>query len=54
MTDVELEKLFRSWWSESYPTPPGNHALITHLGWARFLLQQRLDPESDREQERRG
>ena len=40
MTDVELEKLFRSWWSESYPTPPGNHALITHLGWARFLLQQ--------------
>ena len=37
-TDSELEVLFRTWWSTSYPTPPGNHALMTHLGWARFLM----------------
>lgn len=39
-TDCELEVLFRTWWQQSYPTPPGSHALMTHLGWARFLLQQ--------------
>lgn len=36
MTDSELEKLFRDWWP--YPAPPGNHALMTHLGWARHVL----------------
>lgn len=40
MTDNELEVLFRTWWSTSYPTPPGTHALLTHIGWARFLLEQ--------------
>jgi hypothetical protein len=39
-TDAELEVLFRSWWSLSYSTPPGTHALLTHLGWARFVLEQ--------------
>lgn len=39
-TDAQLEVLFRTWWGTSYPTPPGNHALMTHLGWARFLLEQ--------------
>lgn len=39
-TDPELEVLFRTWWGTSYPTPPGNHALMTHIGWARFVLQQ--------------
>ena len=39
-TDTELEVIFRSWWSASYPgAPPGPHALATHLGWARFLLE---------------
>lgn len=48
MTDSELEVLFRTWWQQSYPTPPGPHALITHIGWARFLLeqtQQRREPK---------
>lgn len=39
-TDCELEVLFRTWWQQSYPTPPGTHALMTHMGWARFLLKQ--------------
>jgi hypothetical protein len=40
MTDSQLEVLFRTWWQQSYPTPPGPHALMTHIGWARFLLQE--------------
>ena len=41
MTDIELEALFRQWWAEAgYTAPPGPHALMTHLGWARWLLQQ--------------
>jgi hypothetical protein len=52
MTDNELEVLFRSWWSASYPgAPPGQHALATHLGWARFLLQ-RVQEQQQREVER--
>lgn len=40
-SDADLEILFRSWWSASYSAaPPGPYALITHLGWARFLLGQ--------------
>jgi hypothetical protein len=50
-TDSELEVLFRAWWSTSYPTPPGNHALMTHIGWARFLLEQ-LNQKQQREQQR--
>lgn len=40
-TDAELEIMFRTFWSASYPgAPPGPHALMTHIGWARFLLEQ--------------
>lgn len=38
--DNELEQVFREWWKESYQTPPGNHVLITHLGWSRELLNK--------------
>lgn len=45
MSDSELETLFRSWWSASYSAaPPGPHALITHIGWGRWLLEQRREP----------
>jgi hypothetical protein len=40
MTDNELEVLFRTWWQQSYSMPPREHALITHIGWARFLIEQ--------------
>lgn len=41
MTDPQLETLFRAWWAESFPnSPPGTHALATHLGFARHLLNQ--------------
>ena len=38
-TDSQLEVLFRTWWQQSYPTPPGPHALMTHIAWGRFLLE---------------
>lgn len=39
ITDTEMAALFREWWAESYPTPPGTHAQMTHLGWGRRLLE---------------
>jgi len=38
MSDTELEAYFRVWWRGSYPSQPGTHALMTHLGWGRHLL----------------
>jgi hypothetical protein len=52
MPDTELESLFRQWWSESYPTPPGTHALMTHLGWARYLLQHTQHEQQQRDHDR--
>lgn len=50
MTDLEMEKLLREWWS--YPAPPGPHALMTHLGWGRYLLEHLEQEQQRREQER--
>lgn len=50
LTDKEVEVLFRSWWQQSYPTPPGSHSLMTHVSWGQFLLQkarlQKLETEN--------
>jgi hypothetical protein len=51
MTENEMEVLLRTWWP--YPAPPGTHALMTHLGWGRFLLEQIKEQEQQqREVER--
>jgi hypothetical protein len=50
MTDLELEAAFFEWWP--YPAPPGPHALMTHIGWARHLLEQVQDQQQQREQGR--
>ena len=40
-TDAQLEVLLRTFWSQNYPSsPPGSHVLMTHIGFARFLLQK--------------
>lgn len=39
ITDAELQDRFRAWWQQSYPTPPGPHAVMTHVSWARHLLE---------------
>lgn len=49
VTDADLEAAFRAWWAESYPTPPGPHALMTHLGWARHLLKQAGQQQQEQE-----
>lgn len=49
MTDDQLEQAFRQWWAGSYPTPPGTHALATHLGWGRWLLLQQAQQQQQRE-----
>jgi hypothetical protein len=40
LTQTEIEVLFRSWWSLSYQTPPGVHAINTHVGFAAWLLAE--------------
>jgi hypothetical protein len=49
MPDHEIEALFREWWKQSYPTPPGQHALATHVGWGRFLLERVQGQQQQRE-----
>ena len=45
-SDAEIEVLFRSWWSASYPgAPPGPHALATHIGWGQWLLQRQREQQ---------
>jgi hypothetical protein len=44
MTDPQLlqqnmEFLFRQWWAESYPTTPGNHAVMTHSAFAASIYE---------------
>ena len=52
MNDTDMESLFRQWWKDSFPqAPPGPHALRTHLGWGRFLLEQ-VQEQKHREVER--
>ena len=53
ITDTELERIFRSWWAESYPTPPGPHALLIGVGFGRHLLDhlQHQQPEGHDAQE---
>lgn len=52
MTDTQLTELFREFWTQSYPMPPGNHTVMTHTAWARFLLNrighQQQTPEQPR------
>lgn len=52
LTDSEIEVLFRIWWQQSYPTPPGAHALMTHIAWAGFLLEQTAQQQQQQEQQR--
>jgi hypothetical protein len=51
MTDTQLTELFKEFWTQSYSMPPGNHTVMTHTAWGRFLLgriqhQQQLPEQS--------
>lgn len=52
ITDTQLDAMFRAWWAQSYPTPPGPHALMTHTAWARHLLEQAGVQQQQPEQSR--
>jgi len=50
MTDTELTLLFQEWWKASFPnSPPGQHALATHVGWGRYLLERVQHQQQQRE-----
>lgn len=38
MSENEIEVLFRTWWLQSYPMPPANHTVRTHVSFGHFLL----------------
>lgn len=39
-TPAAIEARFREWWAQSYPTPPGTHAVNTHVAFGTWLLEQ--------------
>jgi hypothetical protein len=53
MTEPQLETEFRDWWKQSFPnSPPGKHAVTSHVGWAQHLLQKIGYEQQQKEQER--
>jgi hypothetical protein len=39
MNDHTLEIAFAQWWQDSYGRPPGVHAAMTHVAFARHMLE---------------
>lgn len=37
----DIELVFKVWWNDSYPTPPGKHAIMTHVAFAQWLVDGR-------------
>lgn len=48
-TPAAIEALFREWWAMSYLTPPGVHAINTHVGFGAWLLAADAPCESESE-----
>jgi hypothetical protein len=38
-TTDEIELAFRNWWQESYKRPPNAQAVMTHVAFAKHVLQ---------------
>jgi hypothetical protein len=38
-TTDEIELAFRDWWQESYKRPPNAQATMTHVAFAKHMLQ---------------
>lgn len=48
MTDEDIKDLFLEYWRDSYPSsPPGVHAINTHVGFGSCLLEhlRRMEDE---------
>lgn len=38
MNETSIKAAFEEWWLESYGTPVGNHAVMTHTAFASHIL----------------
>jgi hypothetical protein len=38
-TTDEIELAFRDWWEESYKRPPNAQAVMTHVAFAKHVIQ---------------
>lgn len=38
-TTDEIELAFRDWWEDSYKRPPNAQAVMTHVAFAKHVLQ---------------
>jgi hypothetical protein len=45
MTTPSTPETFKQWWAESYPTPPGPHAITTHVAYGEWLLRRQGQPK---------
>jgi hypothetical protein len=53
MNESQLESKFRDWWKQSFPnSPPGKHAIASHVGFGLYLLQEIGHEKQQEEQER--
>ena len=39
MDDLIIQSAFRDWWEESYKRPPNAQAVMTHVAFAKHVLQ---------------
>lgn len=39
MNEFTIKAAFEDWWRDSYGTPPGTHAVMTHTAFAEHILQ---------------
>jgi hypothetical protein len=48
MNQTALEAAFKQWWEESYGRPAGTHAVMTHAGFAAYILKLLEIPTDER------
>lgn len=54
MSENEIEVLFRTWWLQSYPVPPAQHTIRTHVSFGHFLfgyIREELERNANRQQD---
>ena len=39
MDTTEIEAAFRDWWEESYKRPPNAQAVMTHVAFAKHVIE---------------
>jgi hypothetical protein len=39
MNAISIEAAFRDWWEESYKRPPNAQAIMTHVAFAKHVIE---------------